>query len=149
VLHADGRGAGSLKLELFDIKQKPFISQSDLQAGRHLPVMDGRQVFRSAVEGMVEAGHETLAKAGKTFADVDLIIAHQANLRIAEAVRTRFSLPAEKMFNNIQNRGNTTAASIPLAMTEARDAGRLKRGDLLLLLAFGSGFTWGGALLRY
>jgi 3-oxoacyl-[acyl-carrier-protein] synthase-3 len=111
--------------------------------------MDGRQVFRSAVEGMVEAGHERLAKAGKTFADVDLIIAHQTNLRIAEAVRTRFSLPAEKMFNNIQNRGNTTAASIPLAMTEARDAGRLKRGDLLLLLAFGSGFTWGGALLRY
>ena len=149
VLHADGRGADCLKLELFDIKQKPFISPSDLQAGRHLPVMDGRQVFRSAVEGMVEAGHERLAKAGKTFADVDLIIAHQTNLRIAEAVRTRFSLPAEKMFNNIQNRGNTTAASIPLAMTEARDAGRLKRGDLLLLLAFGSGFTWGGALLRY
>src|SRR5262249_8047285 len=105
--------------------------------------------FRMAVEGMVEACHETLAKAGKTLADVSLVIPHQANLRISEAVRTRLGLPAEKVFNNIQTRGDTTAASIPLAMVEARAVGLLKRGDLLLLLAFGSGFTWAGALLRY
>lgn len=149
VLHADGRGADALKLELFDFRKKPYISVEDLQQGRHLPVMDGRLVFRNAVEKMVEACHETLARAGKALADVDLVIAHQANLRISEAVRQQLGLAPAKMFNNIQTRGNTTAASIPLAMTEARDAGVLKRGDLLLLLAFGSGFTWGGCLLRF
>jgi 3-oxoacyl-[acyl-carrier-protein] synthase-3 len=149
VLHADGRGADALKLELFDFKRKPYITPADLQQGRHFPVMDGRQVFRSAVERMVEAAGETLAKAGKSLADVDLVIPHQANLRISEAVRTHLGLPPEKMFNNIQHRGNTTAASIPLAMVEAREAGILRRGHLLLLLAFGSGFTWGGALLRF
>jgi 3-oxoacyl-[acyl-carrier-protein] synthase-3 len=149
VLHADGRGAAYLKLELFDFKQKPYITEKDLQAGRQFPVMDGRQVFRHAVDGMVGACHEALAQAGKTLADVDLVIPHQANLRIAEAGRTRLEIPAEKMFNNIQTRGNTTAASIPLAMVEAREAGLLKRGHLLLLLAFGSGFTWGGHLWRF
>jgi 3-oxoacyl-[acyl-carrier-protein] synthase-3 len=149
VLHADGRGANALKLELFDFKRKPFISAADLEQGRQFPVMDGKLVFRTAVDGMVSVCHETLAKAGKTLADVDLVIPHQANLRISEAVRTRLGLPAEKVFNNIQVRGNTTAASIPLAMVDARAAGLIKRGDLLLLLAFGSGFTWAGALLRY
>lgn len=149
VLHADGRGADALKLELFDFKCKPYITPADLEKGRQYPVMDGRQVFRFAVDGMVEVCHETLAKAGKKVADVDLVIAHQANLRIAEAVRTRLELPPEKVFNNIQTRGNTTAASIPLAMVDARETGVLKRGDLLLLLAFGSGFTSGGTLLRY
>jgi 3-oxoacyl-[acyl-carrier-protein] synthase-3 len=149
VLHADGRGADALKLELFDFRRKPYITAKDLQEGRHLPVMDGKQVFRNAIDMMVAACHETLTKAGKSLADVDLVIPHQANLRISEAVRTRLGLPAEKMFNNIQTRGNTTAASIPLAMLEAREAGVLRRGALLLLLAFGSGFTWGGALLRY
>jgi 3-oxoacyl-[acyl-carrier-protein] synthase-3 len=149
VLHADGRGADALKLELFDFKRKPYICPTDLQQGRHFPVMDGKLVFRSAVEGMVSVCHETLAKAGKSLADVDLVIPHQANLRISEAVRSRLGLPAEKVFNNIQLRGNTTGASIPLAMVEAREAHLLKRGDLLLLLAFGSGFTWAGALLRY
>lgn len=149
VLHADGRGADALKLELFDIKRKPYVRPDDIEAGRHFPTMDGKTVFRFAIDGMVEACRETLAKAGKTLADVDLVIPHQANLRIAEAVRTRLELPPEKVFNNIQTRGNTTAASIPLAMVEAREAGVLKRGQLLLLLAFGSGFTSAGTLLRF
>jgi 3-oxoacyl-[acyl-carrier-protein] synthase-3 len=149
VLHADGRGADALKLELFDFTHKPYISAADLQAGKHFPVMDGRLVFRNAVEGMVSACHETLAKAGKTLAEVDVVIPHQANLRIAEAVRTRLGLPPEKMFNNIQTRGNLTAASIPMAMVDARGAAILKRGQLVMLLAFGSGFTWAGALLRF
>jgi 3-oxoacyl-[acyl-carrier-protein] synthase-3 len=80
---------------------------------------------------------------------VDLVIPHQANLRICETVRKRLGIAPEKVFCNIETRGNTTAASIPLAMVEARAAGLLKRGDLLLTLAFGSGFTWGGTLLRY
>jgi 3-oxoacyl-[acyl-carrier-protein] synthase-3 len=149
VLHADGRGADALKLELFDFGRKPYICAADLEAGRQFPVMDGREVFRRAIDGMVAAAQETLTRAGKRLGEVDLVIPHQANLRISEAVRLRLRLPPEKVFNNIQQRGNTTAASIPLALVEARAAGRLKRGDLLLLLAFGSGFTWAGALLRY
>src|SRR5262249_61810357 len=105
--------------------------------------------FRNAVDGMVAACQETLVKTGKTLADIDLIIPHQANLRISEALRIRLGLPPEKVFNNIQTRGNTTAASIPLAMVEAREAGLLKPGHLLLMLAFGSGFTWGGTLWRF
>ena len=149
VLHADGRGADALKLELFDFKCKPYITHEDLDKGRHFPVMDGKAVFRNAIDGMVEACQETLARAGKRLSDVDLVIPHQANLRISEAVRTKLELPPEKVFNNIRTRGNTTAASIPLAMVEAREAGLLKRGNLLLLLAFGSGFTSGGTLLRF
>src|SRR5262249_18382078 len=136
VLHADGRGADALKVELFDFRRKPFITHADLDAGRHYPVMDGRQVFRHAVDGMGDSCREVLQKTGKTLADVDLVIPHQANLRIADAVRTRLELPPEKVFNNIQKRGNTTAASIPLAMVEACEAGVLKRGQLLLMLAF-------------
>jgi 3-oxoacyl-[acyl-carrier-protein] synthase-3 len=149
VLHADGRGADALKLDLFDFSQKPYITAADLEAGKQYPTMDGKLVFRNAVEGMVGAAHETLAKAGKALDEIDLIITHQANLRIGEAVRARLALPPEKMFNNIQNRGNLTAASIPMALVDAREASVLERGQLVLLLAFGSGFTWGGTLLRY
>lgn len=149
VLHADGRGANSLKMELFDISKKPFITEDDLRAGKQFPEMDGPAVFRAAVDGMVSSALEVLTKAGKTIADVDLVIPHQANLRISEAVRRKLDLPPEKVFSNIHNRGNTTAASIPLAMVEARAAGILKRGQLVLLLAFGAGFTWGATLLRY
>jgi 3-oxoacyl-[acyl-carrier-protein] synthase-3 len=134
VLHADGRGADSLKLELYDFTKKPYISHADLDSGRQFPVMDGRQVFRHAVDGMVAACQEVLAQAGKKLADVDLVIPHQANLRISEAVRERLELPPEKVFNNIQYRGNTTAASIPF---------------LLLTPAFGAGFTWGAVLWRF
>ena len=78
-----------------------------------------------------------------------MIIPHQANIRVIESVRKHLALPPEKFFVNIQTRGNTTAASIPIAMADARDAGVLKRGQLVLLVAFGSGFTWGGTLIRY
>jgi 3-oxoacyl-[acyl-carrier-protein] synthase-3 len=149
VLHADGRHADSLKVDLFDFSRTPYITHEDLDAGRQFPVMDGRQVFRHAVDGMVESCREVLAQAGKTIADVDLVIPHQANLRISEALRTRLDLPEEKVFNNIQTRGNTTAASIPLAMVEARDAKILKPGHLVLMPAFGAGFTWGAVLWQY
>jgi 3-oxoacyl-[acyl-carrier-protein] synthase III len=149
VLHADGQGADALKLELFDFKNTPYIRPADLQNGRHLPVMDGRQVYTHAVERMTEACLETVARAGKTLADVDLVVPPQANLRITEALRKRLDLPPEKVFSNIETRGNTTAASIPLALADARDAGLLQRGSLVLLVAFGSGFTWGGVLWEY
>jgi 3-oxoacyl-[acyl-carrier-protein] synthase-3 len=149
VLHADGRCANSLKMEVFDYRRSPIITKQDLDEGRQYPTMEGARVFLRAVEGMLGASQETLEKAGKTIEQVDLVIPHQANLRICETVRKRLGIAPEKVFVNIQTRGNTTAASIPLAMVEAREAGRLKRGDLVLTLAFGSGFTWGATLLRY
>ena len=148
-LHVDGSGADALKMEVFDNSRRPFLTVEDIQNRRHIPVMDGIRVFRRAVAEMTATAKTLLAKAGKKLEDLDLVIAHQANLRIVEMVRQRLGLPPEKMFNNIQIRGNTTAASIPLAMVEARDAGLLRRGNLLLLVTFGSGFTWGGAVLRY
>jgi len=111
--------------------------------------MDGMRVFLRAVSEMTATVKAVLAKAGRKLDEVDLIVPHQANLRINETVRRRLGLPPEKFFNNIQTRGNTTAASIPLAMAEAREAGVLRRGQLVMLVAFGSGFTWGGALIRY
>ena len=148
-LHVDGTGADALKMEVFDNSRRPFLTVEDIHNRRHIPVMDGIRVFRRAVTEMTATAKALVAKAGKRIEDLDLAIAHQANLRIVEMVRLRLGLPPEKMFNNIQTRGNTTAASIPLAMVEARDAGVLKRGNLLLLVTFGSGFTWGGAVIRY
>lgn len=148
-LHADGSGADCLKLELFEQKRRPWITSEDIQNRRQIPVMDGMRVFLRAVAEMTATSKSVVASAGKKLEDVDLVIPHQANLRINETVRRRLHLPPEKFFNNILTRGNTTAASIPLAMVEAREAGVLKRGQLVLLVAFGSGFTWGGALIRF
>ena len=148
-LHADGEGADLLKLELFDFARAPFITADDLDAGRHFVVMNGARIFLRAVKKMLESCHEVLDEAQLTLDAVHLVIPHQANLRINETVRKRLKLSPEKMFSNIEERGNTTAASIPLALYEARQAGRLDRGDLLLMPAFGSGLTWGAVLWRF
>ena len=111
--------------------------------------MNGNFVFKHAVTRMPEAIEEVLAKAGKESSDIDLLIPHQANLRIAAMVQRHFQLDDSKVFNNIQKVGNTTAGSVPIAMAQALEEGKLKRGDLLCLAAFGSGFTWGAALLEF
>lgn len=113
------------------------------------PVMNGNYVFKHAVTRFPETMIEALTKAGKTVEDLDMFIPHQANLRIAQFVQEKFGLPDEKVFNNIQKYGNTTAASIPIALSEAIEQGKIKRGDLVLLSAFGSGFTWGSVLFEY
>jgi len=149
VLHADGSGAHCLKLELFDVSRRPWITTEDIQNRRHIPVMDGMRVFIRAVKEITRTAKFVVEQAGMRLEDVDLIIPHQANIRVIETVRKHLKLAPEKFFANIQVRGNTTAASIPIAMADARDAGVLKRGQLVLLVAFGSGFTWGGTLIRY
>jgi len=113
------------------------------------PHMNGNYVFKHAVTRMPEAVEEVLSKAGKTSDEIDLLIPHQANLRISMMVQRHFKLPDSKIFNNIQTVGNTTAGSIPIAMSQALAEGKLKRGDLLCLTAFGSGFSWGAALLEF
>lgn len=126
------------------LKEPGSISNSDIY-----PYMNGNFVFKHAVSRFPETMLEALNAAGKTVDDLDMFIPHQANLRIAQFVQQKFGLPDEKVFNNIQKYGNTTAASIPIALSEAIEAGKIKRGDLVLLSAFGSGFTWGSVLFEY
>jgi 3-oxoacyl-[acyl-carrier-protein] synthase-3 len=148
-LHADGRHAETLWGDAPASVRHPRISGADMEAGRHYPTMEGRDVFKHAVTRMPEAVNEALEANGLTARDIDLLIPHQANLRISQMVQRRLGLDDGRVFNNIERYGNTTAATIPIALAEAVEAGRLKSGDLLCLVAFGSGFTWGSALVRW
>jgi 3-oxoacyl-[acyl-carrier-protein] synthase-3 len=147
--HADGNYAEKLWAPAPACIKNPFISKQDIDDMLVRPFMEGKEVFRHAVTRMPEAIHEVLDEAGLTIDDVDMVIPHQANLRIAEMVQRRLGLPDDKMYNNIMRYGNTTAASIPIALSEAVDEGKIERGDLVAFAAFGSGFTWGGALVRW
>jgi 3-oxoacyl-[acyl-carrier-protein] synthase III len=111
--------------------------------------MQGQEVFRRAVRTVVESAGITLGRAGLTPADVDWFVPHQANARIIEAAANRLGVPRERTIVNIDRYGNTSAASIPLAMAEAADDGRLRDGDLVLMSGFGAGMTWGSAVLRW
>jgi 3-oxoacyl-[acyl-carrier-protein] synthase-3 len=111
--------------------------------------MDGREVFRHAVARMPESVRAVLSAAGHTTADLKLLLAHQANLRIAEAIQKELGLGDDQVYNNIASYGNTTAATIPIALDECVRAGRIERGDLLVFTAFGSGFLWGSAAVRW
>jgi 3-oxoacyl-[acyl-carrier-protein] synthase III len=110
--------------------------------------MNGKYVFKYAVTKFPEVIEEALAAAGLDKNELDLVIPHQANMRITEAVRARLELPEDKVYSNIHKYGNTTAASIPIALSEAITAGKIKQKSLVCLAAFGSGFTWASALLR-
>jgi 3-oxoacyl-[acyl-carrier-protein] synthase-3 len=148
-LHADGRFAEVLWAEFASSKHHPRITPEMLAEGRHYPSMEGREVFKHAVSRMPEVVEEALAANGLATTDIDLLIPHQANLRITQMVQRRLGLPDDRVVSNIERYGNTTAATIPIALAEAVREGRLRRGDLVCLVAFGSGFTWGSALLRW
>ncbi len=147
--HADGNYAEKLWAPAPACIKNPFISHQDIEDMLVRPFMEGKEVFRHAVTRMPQAIHEVLDEAGLTIDQVDMVIPHQANLRIAEMVQRRLGLPDDKMYNNIMRYGNTTAASIPIALSEAVEEGKIERGDLVAFAAFGSGFTWGGALVRW
>ncbi len=149
VLHSQGRFAKDLWLEAPSALVPERINQPLMDQGRHYPTMDGKLVFKHATRRFCEAISEVLDKGGATIEDVDLLVPHQANQRITEAVGTRMGLPAERVFSNIARYGNTTAATIPIALSEAVAAGRLKSGHLVVTVAFGSGFTWGANLIRW
>ena len=148
-IHADGRFAEKLWVEAPASKYDPLISHEHIDAGLTCPSMDGREVFRQAVSRMPEAVREALDAEGLSIDEVDMVIAHQANLRICQMVQRALGLSDDRVYNNIQRYGNTTAASLPIALHECAEEGRLRRGDLLCLTAFGSGFTWGSALIRW
>jgi 3-oxoacyl-[acyl-carrier-protein] synthase-3 len=148
-LFADGREADYHSFKPFDLRHRPSETTGDLWARDKFPVMDRKRVFVRAVEGMARACSSVLDSCGMTPEQLDLFIPHQAGFSICDGLRQRLQLPPENVFHNYQTRGDTSAASLPLALVEAREAGLLHRGDLVLMSAFGSGFTWGSALLRY
>ena len=111
--------------------------------------MNGREVFKFAVRQMGESSLNVLKKAGLTKEEVDFLIPHQANIRIMEASRQRLELPVEKMSKVVHKYGNTSSASIPIALCEEVEAGRIKDGDLIVLVGFGAGLTWGAAAIRW
>lgn len=144
----DGSRAGILGLEAGG-SRLPFSKEVALE-GLHKDIsMDGRAVFREAVRRMSEASRRVLEMTGTTKDDLALVVPHQANLRILKAVGQALDLPSDKLFVNVDRYGNTGSASIPLALWEARDQGRLQRGDLVLLTSFGAGFHWGAMLVRF
>ena len=161
-----GDGAGAVVLEA---SQEPGILASDLHAdGKHvgllcvpghvsggrvvgspLLTMDGQAVFKLAVGVLENAARATLAKASLTEADIDWLIPHQANLRIMRSTAKKLKLPLEKLIVTVDQHGNTSAASIPLALDESVRSGKVKKGDILMLEGVGGGFTWGAVLIRY
>ena len=125
------------------------ISQGVINERNHYIKMAGREVFKSAVLTMAQACDEALKRAGVTADQIDLLVPHQANIRIIQATADHAGIPMEKVMVNVDRYGNTSSASIPLALAEAVEQGRVKKGSLLLLVAFGAGFTWGSTVVRW
>lgn len=148
-IHSDGEFAQELMLEHPGSNRKQRITTEMIDNGELLPAMNGRLVFKHAIVRFPEVIKEALTYNNLTLADLDMLIPHQANLRIAEHVQQDLGLRKEQVYNNIQKYGNTTAASIPIAFSEALLEGKVKEGDLVCFAAFGSGFTWGSALVRW
>ena len=147
-LHSDGTYATELFVEMPCSYVEGRISEVHIREGRHFPKMNGRRVFQHAVTKMPEVLLSVLRETNLKVSDIDLLIPHQANLRINQTVAQGLGIDDSKVYNNIQKYGNTTAATIPLALDEARKAGRIQDGDLLAFVAFGAGFTWAAALMR-
>lgn len=148
-LHADGDYAEELYVHDPGSSRKTRLSKDMLDGKTFNLTMNGNAVFKHAVVRFSEVINEALQENGHVTEDIDLLIPHQANLRISNFVQKQFKLPDDKVFNNIMHYGNTTAASIPIAMSEAWEKGKIKEGDLLCLAAFGSGFTWASSLIRW
>jgi len=126
-----------------------FMSHAMIDKAQNYPFMDGPSVFKKAVVKFPEVIMEALHKNGYETSDLNMLIPHQANLRIAQFVQQKLKLRDDQVYNNIQHYGNTTAASVPIALCEAWELGKIKDGDLVCLAAFGSGFTWASALLKW
>ena len=150
-LHSEGKYAEELALISPATKKwiDKLVEDPDEDGSSYAPYMNGNFVFKNAVERFMEVINEALVKNNLTKEDIDLLIPHQANLRISQFVQKQLALPNEKVYNNIMKYGNTTAASIPIALAEVIEKDMLNEGDVLCLAAFGSGFTWGSALIRW
>ncbi|MFV8224661.1 3-oxoacyl-ACP synthase III family protein [Christiangramia aquimixticola] len=151
-LHSEGKHALELSLKGPSTNHwVPQIIEENPQGDDipYYPYMNGQFVFKNAIQRFSEVINEALQSNGLGVADINLLVPHQANLRISQFIQQKFKLKDEQVFNNIQKYGNTTAASIPIALTEAWEEGKVKEGDIVVLAAFGSGFTWGSAILKW
>ncbi|MBS1485354.1 MAG: ketoacyl-ACP synthase III [Opitutales bacterium] len=147
VLGADGSDTSTLRV-LAGGSALP-TSKETVEKRQHFIEMDGREVFKHAVKIMGEKAFEVLERYGVSPSDLNLLIPHQANTRIIESVAKRLKLPMDKVFINIEKYGNTSSATIPIALDEAIKAGRVKSGDYILFVAFGAGLTWGATLVKW
>ena len=151
-LHSQGEHATELAMITPGVGTKwvpQILAENDPDDVSYYPYMNGQFVFKNAVVRFAEVIEEGLKANGLTREDISILIPHQANYRISQFVQHQFKLSDEQIFNNIMKYGNTTAASVPIALTEAVQQGRIKEGDLVVLAAFGSGFTWGSAIIRW
>jgi len=148
ILGGDGKDLEKLYVPGTGFRFRPYTSTEQFQRGDHVPVMDGKAVFKMATTRMIEVANEVMKRHGVTVADLSLVLMHQANMRINEYCAKQLGVPAEKVIHNIERYGNTTAATIPLLFDEAARAGKVKKGDLILMVAFGAGMNWGATLMR-
>ena len=148
IIHTNGGEAQRLWTPAGGSAFRPYFSKDMIETGNITPIVEGRKVYALAVTHMPQVTFELLQRHEMTPDDLDLVIMHQANLRINEGVQKRLGLPDSKVFNNIQRYGNTTAATIPIAYAEARAEGRVKEGDLVCFVGLGSGLNWGAVLYR-
>ena len=151
-LHSEGQHAEELIVKapgMGDRWVTDIIADNNPADESYFPYMNGQFVFKNAVVRFSEVINEGLAANNLTVSDIDMLIPHQANLRISQFIQQKFGLTDNQVFNNIQKYGNTTAASIPIALTEAWELGKIKEGDTVVLAAFGSGFTWASAIIKW
>jgi 3-oxoacyl-[acyl-carrier-protein] synthase-3 len=151
-LHSEGQHAEELSLIAPGMGKRwvtDILEENNPDDESYYPYMNGQFVFKNAVQRFSEVIMEGLKSNGLETKDIDLLVPHQANLRISQFIQKKFRLSDDKVYNNIMRYGNTTAASIPIALTEAWEEGKIKEGDLVVLAAFGSGFTWGSAIIRW
>ncbi len=151
-LHSEGQHAEELSLIAPGMGKRwvtDIIAENDPDDESYFPYMNGQFVFKNAVVRFSEVIMEGLGANNLQPQDIDLLVPHQANLRISQFIQKKFRLSDDQVFNNIMKYGNTTAASIPIALTEAWEEGKVKEGDLVVLAAFGSGFTWGSVIIRW
>jgi 3-oxoacyl-[acyl-carrier-protein] synthase III len=147
-LHTDGTAAGVLTMPGASFKRRPFVSHEQIDAGETVPVMSGKEVFRTAVTLMPQVVREVCALSGVAVESLDLVLIHQANLRIIEGVQKALGLPPEKVPHNVERYGNTTAATLPILFHECRQNGLVQPGMTMVFTALGSGLHWGAALYR-
>jgi 3-oxoacyl-[acyl-carrier-protein] synthase-3 len=151
-LHSEGEHAKELSVLAPGMGGRwvtDILADNDPNDESYFPYMNGQFVFKNAVVRFSEVIHEGLAANNLQVSDIDMLIPHQANLRISQFIQKKFGLSDDQVFNNIQKYGNTTAASIPIALTEAWELGKIKSGDVVVLAAFGSGFTWASAVIKW
>ncbi len=151
-LHSEGQHAEELALIAPGMGKRwvtDIIADNDPNDESYFPYMNGQFVFKNAVVRFSEVINEGLQANDLQISDIDLLVPHQANLRISQFIQQKFKLSDDQVYNNIMNYGNTTAASIPIALTEAWEKGKIKSGDVVVLAAFGSGFTWGSVVIRW